>query len=324
MAMRPSTRVRTAALAAACAGVTLVGVAGSSGAMLASATPAAAHHAAAKKPAAKPVVAGSQYLALGDSVSFGYRESNAIPVTQNNYNKPATFVGFPEDVARNLGLHVANLACPGETTASLINPKAKSNGCENSPSAKGQVPVGYETQWPLHVKYADKTAKNGQLATGLKYLKTHKNVRLVSLLIGANDAFLCQETTKDGCGSELGTVLTRIGKNVTTILKRVRNNAHYTGQIVIVQYYSTDYASAIGDAESQALNKAVQNAAAPFHVKVAKSYALFKKAAAQAHGNTCTAQLLTQLKTTPASCGVHPSVSGQALLAQAVEQAIKK
>jgi lysophospholipase L1-like esterase len=324
MALMPSTRARTTALAVACAGVTLVGVAGSSGAVIAAPQTMAAHHAAVKKHAQPKVVAGSRYLALGDSVAFGFRESNAIPTTHNNYKKPKTFVGYPEDIGRNLGLKVANLACPGETSGSLINPKRPSNGCENMPSAKGQVKGGYAASFPLHVKYADKTAKNGQLATAVKYLKTHKNVRLVSLMIGANDGFLCQETTADHCASEIGSVLTKISKNVTTTLRHIRNRGHYRGQIVIAEYYSIDYRNSLDNAQSQALNSTMENAAKPFNVRVAKTFALFKRAAAQAGGDTCAAQLLTQLKTTPASCGVHPSVAGQALIAQAVEQAVKK
>ncbi|HEX3908847.1 MAG TPA: GDSL-type esterase/lipase family protein [Mycobacteriales bacterium] len=324
MALRPSTRARTAALGAACAGITLIGVAGSSGTMLASATPAASHHMVKKPAAQRPVVKGSGYLALGDSVTFGYRESNAIPTTRNNYNKPRTFVGYPEDIQRNLGLKVANLACPGETSASLINPKKPSNGCENSPSTTGQTPVGYATNFPLHFKYKDTKASNGQLATAVRYLKAHPNTRLVSLMIGANDGFLCQE--KGGCTTlaEFNAVLTKIGKNVTHTLKAIRNNAHYTGQIVIVQYYSLDYSNSTDTLQSNSLNGAMENAAKPFHVRIAKSFALFKKAAAQAGGDACKAQLLTQLKNGTTTCGVHPSVSGQALLAQAVEAAIKK
>jgi lysophospholipase L1-like esterase len=324
MALMPSTRARTTVLAAACAGVTLIGVAGSTGAVMAGPTTMAAHHAVAKKHAQPKVVAGSRYIALGDSVSFGFRESNAIPVTKNDYTKPKTFVGFPEDVGRNLGLKVANLACPGETSGSLINPKAPSNGCENSPSPTGQVNKGYERSFPLHVKYADRRTRNGQLATAVKILRAHKNVRLVSLMIGANDAFLCQETTADHCASEIGAVLTKIGKNVTRTLKAIRGKGHYKGQIVIAQYYSLNYSVPLDNAQSKLLNSAMQKAAKPFHVRVAKTFSMFRKAAQQAGGDTCKAQLLTQLKNGSTPCGVHPSVSGQALIAQAVEQAIKR
>jgi lysophospholipase L1-like esterase len=324
MALKPSTRARTAALGAACAGITLIGVAGTSGAMLASATPAASHHMVKKPAGQRPVVAGSGYLALGDSVTFGYRESNAIPTNRNNYHKPKTFVGYPEVLQRTLGLKVANLACPGETSASLINPKKPSNGCENTPGPSGPTPGGYATNFPLHFKYKDTATRNGQLATAVKYLKTHPNTRLVSLMIGANDGFLCQET--GGCTTlpEFNAVLTKISHNVTRTLKAIRGKAHYTGQIVIVQYYSLDYANSVDTLQSSSLNGAMENAAKPFHVRIAKSFALFKKASAQAGGDACKAQLLTQLKNGTTPCGVHPSVSGQALLAQAVAAAVKK
>jgi lysophospholipase L1-like esterase len=322
MAMRPSTRARTTALVAACAGVTVFGVAVSTGSVLASASPAATHHVAAThrtaaKTAVKPVVVGSRYLALGDSVSFGYREPNAIPITKNNYKKVKTFVGFPEDVADNLGLKVANLACPGETTTSFIDPSKPSNGCENHYDATTgkQVNGGYRTAYKLHTSY-----HGAQLAYGVKYLKAHKNVRLVSLMIGANDGFLCLSNPK----CQLLNAVAKIGKNVGTILKTIRTKAHYTGQIVLVNYYSTNYADPTATGESNLLNSTLETAAKPYHVTIANAFASFKKAAAQAHGDTCTAQLLTQLKTTPATCGVHPSVAGQALLAQTIEQAIKK
>ena len=66
------------------------------------------------------------YLAFGDSVAFGFR-----PVTSAaTYLNPANFIGYPEDVAKALRLNLANASCPGETTSSMINTSAPSNGCE--------------------------------------------------------------------------------------------------------------------------------------------------------------------------------------------------
>src|SRR5947208_20683 len=76
-----------------------------------------------------PVTPGSGYLALGDSVTFGYQEPQVVPAP--NYQDAASFTGYPEQLGPQLKLNVANAACPGETSTSLINPKAKSNGCEN-------------------------------------------------------------------------------------------------------------------------------------------------------------------------------------------------
>jgi len=47
----------------------------------------------------------------------------------------------------------------------------------------------------------------------------------------------------------------------------------------------------------------------------------FKAGALHSGGNTCIAGLLTMLST--GGCGVHPSYSGQGLLAQAVAKTIK-
>jgi hypothetical protein len=35
----------------------------------------------------------------------------------------------------------------------------------------------------------------------LKYLAVHRHTRLVTINIGANDVFLCQESTADACAS---------------------------------------------------------------------------------------------------------------------------
>ena len=256
-----------------------------------------------------PVVAGSSYLALGDSVSFGYREPANLPTP--DYTNATNFTGYPEIVGSALGLRVANAACPGETSASLLRTHAISNGCENSPSSS----VGYRTAYPLHVAYT-----GTQIAYAVHFLRTHPGTRLVSLMIGANDGFICEETTADGCVSELPGVLASVRANVRTILNDVRGRAHYRGQIVIENYYSLDYTSSAQNGFSLALNSSMDTAARPFGVRVADSYGLFQKAAAQAGGDTCKAGLLTTLTT--GGCGVHPSVAGQSLLALALEQAL--
>src|SRR5437660_52532 len=42
----------------------------------------------------QPVVPGSRYLAIGDSVTFGYMESNVVPAP--NYHNASNFLGHPE------------------------------------------------------------------------------------------------------------------------------------------------------------------------------------------------------------------------------------
>ena len=260
-----------------------------------------------------PVVPGSQYLALGDSVTFGYMESQVVPAP--DYQNAASFPGYPEQLGAELHLSVANASCPGETSSSLVNTSAPSNGCENNPA---HTSSNYRTSSPLHVRYT-----GSQLAFALSYLRTHHDVRLVTLMIGANDFFVCQETTSDSCAStaEQGATAASVTRNIHTILSAIRDKAHYEGQLVIVNYYSLDYASATDSALSLLLNKVQDSAAAPFHVKIADGYGELQAASVHSGGDTCTAGLLTQ--TGPGACGIHPSYAGQALLAQSLEKVIK-
>lgn len=258
----------------------------------------------------KKVHRASDYLALGDSVPFGYREPTNLPTP--DYTDAANFVGYPELVAGDLHLRVANASCPGETSGSLISTAQISYACGQTPTGL----TGYKTRFPLHVQYA-----GTQLQYALDYLRHHHDTRLITVMVGANDGFLCQATTADQCASEIGGVLAKVAANVTTLLQALRQ-AGYRGQIVLVDYYSLDYRSAAANASSLGLNQALTSAAARFGATVADSYTLFQQAAAQAGGDTCAAGLLTVLTT--GGCGVHPSAAGQALLAQAVEAAIQR
>ncbi|MBV8218304.1 MAG: SGNH/GDSL hydrolase family protein, partial [Solirubrobacterales bacterium] len=257
-----------------------------------------------------PVTAGSTHLALGDSVTFGYQESTVVPAP--NYTDAANFIGYPEVLGSELHLDVVNAACPGETSSSLIDPTAPSNGCESSP---GGGPAYRTSGFPLHANYT-----GSQLAFAVSYLKKHHNVRLVSLMIGANDLLLCQETTADHCASltEQAGVIGTASKNIATVLKAIRNKAHYGGQIVFVNYYSPTPAQSSFTALG---NASLDSATKPFHVVIADGFGQFAAGEAHSGGNACTAGLLTQLS--GGGCGIHPSYAGQGLLAQAVEQAIK-
>jgi lysophospholipase L1-like esterase len=267
-------------------------------ALLVAAAPAAA--------APKPVTRGSTYLALGDSVVFGYQESGVVPAP--DYSHATNFLGYPELLGRALHLRVVNTSCPGETSASLIDASKPSNGCEDA----------YRKNFPLHARYA-----GNQLTFAVKFLKRHRNTRLVSLTVGANDYFLCQKTTADHCGSpaEQSATLSKIGTNVGKILAAIRNKAHYRGQLAIVNYYSLDYSSAAVTALSAQFNTAVRKPLKRFHAVLADGFGAFRAAALHSGGKTCAAGLLTQLST--GSCGIHPSYAGQTLLASALARAIR-
>jgi lysophospholipase L1-like esterase len=247
------------------------------------------------------------YLALGDSVTFGYEEPGVVPSPR--YGDATSFVAYPELVGAALGLKVVNAACPGETSASLIDPSAPSLGCENA----------YRRASPLHVRY-----RGGQLSFAVRYLRHHhRAVRVVSLMIGANDLFRCQATTADGCSAELPRTLRRVGRDVRRIVAALRDQGHYRGRLAIVGYYALDYASAVQRRIVARLNATVRGAARPFGIVVANGFGRLSAAARHSAGNSCDAGLLTQLGR-PGKCGIHPSYAGQALLALAVADALAR
>lgn len=256
-----------------------------------------------------PITPGSNYLALGDSVTFGYVEPNSVPTP--DYSNASNFVGFPEDLASDLSINVANAACPGETSSSLINDTLQSNGCETQP---GGGP-GYRAAYPLHVSYAA-----SQLRYGLKYLKTTPDVRLVSLMIGANDYFLCQETTPDQCqsASEQDAVFATLKHNLKDILSHIRR--YYHGQLVVVDYYAPSSAL---DGLTEVSDAFENRVVAPYHVEIADGFGAFQQAEAAAGtpDDPCAAGLLTVLSS--GGCGIHPSAAGQTVLTQAIEKVVQ-
>src|SRR4051812_41364557 len=96
--------------------------------------------------AAKPeprVTPGSTYLGLGDSVSFGYQEPGVVPAP--DYSHASSFQGWPEHTGRALHIKVVNASCPGETSASFIDPTAQAFGCENT---AGNTAISYRKNFP--------------------------------------------------------------------------------------------------------------------------------------------------------------------------------
>ena len=67
---------------------------------------------------------GPRYLALGDSVSFGFiNQAGFEYVNANN------FIGFPTYAGQRAKLNVINAACPGETTGSFLSSALPGRNC---------------------------------------------------------------------------------------------------------------------------------------------------------------------------------------------------
>ena len=104
------------------------------------------------------------------------------------------------------------------------------------------------------------------------------------------------------------------------ILRALRA-AHFHGRLIVVNYYSLDYADPSGTGLTQLLNQAVTSHAHADGAIVADAFSAFKQAAAAGRRHTCAAGLLNTTPGNQATCDVHPSQSGQQLLARSVAAA---
>jgi lysophospholipase L1-like esterase len=244
------------------------------------------------------------YLALGDSIVFGFINNAGF-----EYVNPANFIGFPDYTARALRLTDFNAACPGETTGSFLSASAPDNGCSF-----------FRSQAPLHVAYS-----GTQSSFALAFLATHRQTKLVTVMIGANDVELLQTACAGDptcIANGLPQVLAAVTQNMATILGEIRGTG-YNGVIIVENYYSLDYTNPTTTETTVLLNQAVSAPAATFRADVADVFSAFQLAASNpfAGGNTCKAGLLNASAANQFVCDVHPSQSGQQLIAQAVERA---
>src|ERR1700759_2542482 len=69
----------------------------------------------------KDAIDKTDYLALGDSISFGFNPT--VPIDLNNYQ------GYPQFVSKGLGHKVANASCVGESSGSFVRAGAPDLGC---------------------------------------------------------------------------------------------------------------------------------------------------------------------------------------------------
>jgi len=241
------------------------------------------------------------YLALGDSVAFGF-----IDQAGNEYGNPENFIGYPDYVGQTLGMRDFDAACPGETTGSFLSTTAPDDGCRL-----------FKLLAPLHLAYSSTQSRFARA-----FLGNHPETRLVTVMLGANDLFLLQKACANdpACvANGLPGVLGAIGTNVATILGEIRS-AGYEGILVVVNYYSTDYSDATGTQITEQLNQTLAVAAQGAGAVVADVFTAFQIVASNplAPGKTCNAGLLNASTQDQFSCDVHPSQSGQKLIARTV------
>jgi lysophospholipase L1-like esterase len=241
-----------------------------------------------------PVGAGGDYLALGDSVAFGFRPLG-------DHGSAAGAIGYPELLAQQLGVTVTNASCPGEASAGFLSLAGSDYGCRP-----------YRSSYPLHVAY-----DGAQIDFAIQFLRAHPDTRLVTLDLGANDLFALEEACQGLATCGLRRLLA-VPDNLETIYRRLRAEAGYQGPIVTLAYYAPDYRARATANGVRTLNDLIVAAAsADPNGWVADGYAAFRVASAASGGDPCAAGLLERLPADPARCDIHPSAAGQAVLAAA-------
>ncbi|HET9689575.1 MAG TPA: SGNH/GDSL hydrolase family protein [Acidimicrobiales bacterium] len=263
-----------------------------------------------RPPGRSSTATGGDYLALGDSIAFGYLPPDAT--TPPDYRRPATLTSYVDDVAEARHYRVTNPSCPGETTGSMLAVDAVSNGCENSLGRPG----GYRTAWPLHVEY-----RGSQQAFAVRFLRSHPATRLVTLTIGANDAFVCEQITADHCAgaAERAAVVSEVDQGVGRILAGLRSDGRYRGPLLVVSDAAPDYSEPEMVAWAPSIDAAIARAAERNGALVADGLRAFAVAAGPVDG-PCRAGLLA--RRTRGGCDIHPSAAGHAVLARAAEAAL--
>ncbi len=260
----------------------------------------------------------SPYLALGDSLAFGFNPLVQPPDL-------VKYIGYPKIIAGILRLQLSNASCPGATTSTFIEtsttPSDYYPGFYCIPS-KNQVFVpsnNGEAQLTYFVPY---DGAPDQLDYATAFLKANPATKLVTIDIGLNDIGLvqinCANTPQD-CQSELSTALAAVGQNLATIFSGLRATG-YQGPIIAVDAFSFNYSDPVQSGAISAYNTVMEQVASPFDVTVADLYPLFEHLAAPFGGNTCAAGVLVKLSN--GTCDTHPNLLGQALIASAVIQVL--
>ena len=193
----------------------------------------------------------TNYLALGDSLAYGYQAAK-FQSQYPNVNEATFNTGYVNVFAKlqlTPGLQTTNLGCPGETSASLIKggrtPATGGNylafipACGDSPSA------GIGANFPkvfLHTPYDGKS----QLQGAEDFLTANAaTTKTISVDIGANDVLVFLESCGFGTASGpnaaciasgLPAAFGNAANNLNTILTRLQAKAPNARYVVLGLY----------------------------------------------------------------------------------------
>lgn len=232
------------------------------------------------------------YLALGDSISFGY---------QPDFDFTS---GFVDDVFSDLRkanvTDLVNYACAGETSTTMIT-----GDC-----------VGHLIHHDAYI--------GPQLDAATSFLRRHAGaVNPVTLNIGSNDVLpdwdssTCSPTSNST--QDLATLDTNLTQTILPALKSALGNQYRTSDLVLLNYYNP-FASECPNSASFAnmLNSHLAADAARFDIPVADVYAAFGGDAHMAD-HICDYTWICNAR----FHDFHPTTAGYRVIASAVESVLR-
>jgi lysophospholipase L1-like esterase len=188
------------------------------------------------------LVTGSTYLAVGDSLTYGYHAKQfSEEIAKKGFAEATNYEeGFVNDFGNTLKvlqpkLQIANLGCPGETT----------DTAEKGPGAPytGSYCAGGPTGSPFPFAFLHKPyTHNTQVEEAEAILKENSNVSPITVDLGANDIlqFLkstCGYPAKYTCTElQVGEELAKVSGKVGAIVEKLRALAPRATIVVIGQY----------------------------------------------------------------------------------------
>ena len=200
----------------------------------------------------------SYYLALGDSVTYGYQAWKVVAgLPPSSFN-----TGYVDDFGARLrqiqhGITTVNYGCPGETTASFIT-----------------GPCAWAANHQLHDHFT-----GSQLDAAVAFLQAHPDeVSPITITLWGNDV----STLVNSCLGDLTCVqngaprfLAQVSTNLSTILQRLRAVAPNSEIIVTGAWDSFISSFEFADPLFEALNASMANVAAGQQTRFADPFPVF-------------------------------------------------
>jgi lysophospholipase L1-like esterase len=255
--------------------------------------------ALAASAASGPVYQAPQayYLALGDSIAYGFQPAKAsarLPPSGFNTGYVDVFAARLRTIAPKI--RVVNYACPGESTRTFID-----GGCPGRADVRG-----------LHDDF-----KGTQLGAALAFLRAHRGqVSPITLTLWGNDVF---EEFAPACKGDLACIqshakagLARFSSRLTSIVGRLRAAAP-KAEIILTGAWNFDVEHfAQTDPLFRSIDATIGRVAAAGKARVAKMYPVFSPGSpARAKARICALTFICS-KGDP-----HPTDAGYRAMAAA-------